>query len=107
MKKTEPLKKQIAEYNWSFSSNNEENKSSDNEIEEKKVINFVYEKSCEFGLTSGVRGECKYCSLLNVDLSQLGPLKHNLDHYLKKTLKTNQEYSKIITRIQIEDNESL
>lgn len=99
LRKSEPLKKLISEYQWNF----ESEKSEEDGERTQKTANYVYEKSYEFGISTGLRGECKYCSLLNIDLSELGQLKHSLDHYVKKTLKANSEYNKIITQIRIED----
>lgn len=84
-----------------------ESKSTTSPNNNQIIQNYMYEKSLEFGIgSSGTRrGECKYCSLLNIDLAELGAeLKHSLDHYIKKCLKSNQEYAKIITRIQIENS---
>lgn len=108
LRPVEPLRKQIVEYDWPFKkAANIDHTDEEQAALSEKIVNYVYEKSFEYDLSNGLHGECKYCSLLNIDLSELGPLKHGLDHYIKKTLKTNQEYSKIITRIQIEDKPDL
>ena len=101
LRRFEPVRKRITDYEWNSK------KQEINKLEESNrqlVSNYVYERSCEYGISTGTRGECKFCSLLNIDLSELrNSLKHSLDHYLKKTLKTNNEYSKIITQLRIED----
>lgn len=56
----------------------------------------------DFGFTQS--GVCKYCSLLNLDLDKLGLNPGtNLDKYFKKSIKSNDEYAKIITTLQIQD----
>ncbi|CAF0782367.1 unnamed protein product [Brachionus calyciflorus] len=70
---------------------------------ETKLQDFVSQKIKEFSISSN--GMCKYCNVFNLDLSSLS-LKQgaSLDNFFKKALKQLDEFSSIITSINIRDS---
>ena len=65
-----------------------------------QVEDYIQKKVLENGINS--TGLCKFCSTFNIDLSNLS-LKpgYKIDKLIKKLVKANEEYSKIITSLNI------
>ena len=99
LSKAFPLKELIAEECLKYTNEKdaEENDSSKANLE--KIENYIRDKIEEFGISSN--GQCKYCSVFNISLASFVLKKSSLDKFMLKSIKANDEYSKIITSIRI------
>jgi hypothetical protein len=64
------------------------------------IEEYIFSKVMDFGINSN--GMCKYCGIfnLNIDDMQLKP-GYKIDKLIKKLIKSNDEYSKLITSLNI------
>jgi Leucine-rich repeat (LRR) protein len=64
------------------------------------IEQYIAGKVVDFGITAN--GLCKYCSVFNMDVSSMQPKpSYKLDKTIKKLIKSNDEYSKIITSLNV------
>ena len=81
-----------------------EKKSVDPNSETTKINQFIIRKIEEFGISSD--GQCKFCGVFNINLSNFALKKGtSLNKFMQKSIKSNNEYSAIVTSIRLHDED--
>jgi Leucine-rich repeat (LRR) protein len=69
-----------------------------------KFYQFIRQKIEESGISSD--GQCKFCGVFNINLSNFALKKGtSLNKFMHKSIKSNDEYSSIVTSIRLHDEE--
>lgn len=68
-----------------------------------QIEEYIMSKAKLYGIDQG--GLCKFCGVLNLNAADIRQTQTRVDKFIKKTLKSNDEYSKIITSLKLVDSE--
>ena len=69
------------------------------------IWDFIRQKIENFGINS-LDGQCKFCGVFNINLSNFALKKGtSLNKFMQKSIKSTDEYSKIVTSIRLHDEE--